>query len=91
VLLAFPKAPSDPIRISPGIQNAKHDYFIPGDTVVNAEGEPLHHEPMVSKTDGMNPCIKSQGIDLREKRVEKVITDAIGLPFVELPCRSEIL
>ena len=70
--MTLPKAPSDPFRISPGIQNPEHDYFVSRDTVVNAEGEALHHEPMVSKSDGMNPSIKRQGIDLREKRVEKV-------------------
>jgi hypothetical protein len=41
--------------------------------------------------DLFSASLERQGIDLREKRVEKVITDAIGLPFVELPCRSEIL
>jgi len=67
------------------IQNSINDHRAIGvPLVVNRIGKTTRQQAMEPKHFGMNSTVKSQGINIREKRIKKIAADALCLLFIEL-------
>lgn len=67
-----------------------HGNDVFGNRIVNGVGKTLRKRPVKSMTNGMNAAIKGKRIDIRVKRIQKIMTE-IPLPlFIEFKPISEV-
>jgi len=82
---------ADPGGIPPTIQHSMNADDRLLDTVVYGEGKALRKQPLKAELDGVNACMKLQGVDVREKGVEEVIAESRHLALVEPVAVNEVL
>jgi hypothetical protein len=86
----FPQTSSYPGRIPSGIEHAENRYFLIRDAVVDAVRKSPDHHSVKSESGRVHPCVKREGINLREQRIKKIVSNPIGLGVIELPCCGQI-
>jgi len=58
-------------------------YDLPDNTVVDGKGEPFREEAVMTEVPRVDSCEELKGVNVREKRVEEIIAEALALSFIE--------
>jgi hypothetical protein len=64
------------LRIAAEIEDTIYGCDVPGYLVVDGVGETLAQEAVVAEDTRVNSGVQYEGIDIREERVQKVVTDS---------------
>ena len=78
-------------RMPPEIKNPADDSHIVFNCIVNCVRESFRQEPVIAKNLLMNACVKLKGVNIREQRIEKILTQSLALFFIEKAAAVQIV
>lgn len=71
-------------RVSTAIQHGVYDYHRAPHPIENGIRESTRKHPMIGQPiDGVNPAVKHQRINVREERINEIVSQTGTLSFVE--------